>query len=321
MNSENIDFINALKSEDLRMIEQSPKTDIHNHATRGANINYVLGHKVDEIPECPPKFDSLESMQDWYNDHIKPHCIGLEGFERRIKGAFLQAKNDGIVALVLSLSIDHCQHYDYDFSKYVNRISEIHGEVAPNVDFYPELSYTRTPKVDHVLETIDEILDLDFFRSIDLKGSEADSVDNFIEIFRKAKMKGLLLKAHVGEFGSAESIIDVVNKLNLDEVHHGIRAIESHKVMEFLKERQISLNICPTSNVILDNIEDYEQHPIGKLHRYGIPVTINSDDMVIFNKSVSEEYLKLYQAGVLTAEELDEIRKIGLNNLSKLKKN
>lgn len=320
MTKNKIDFISALKSENLNEIELCSKTDIHNHATRGANIKYILEGKVDELPKCPSKFDGLESMQNWYDDNIKPHCLGLEGFERRLRGAFQQAKNDGITDLVLSLSIDHSEHYNYDYSKYVDRISEIHREVAPNINFYPELSYSRTLDIEPVLKTIDEVLDLDYFRSIDLKGNEKDTVDNFVEVFKKAKAKGLLLKAHVGEFGNAESIIDVVKKLDLDEIHHGIRAIESTEVMDFLKEKQITLNICPSSNVILDNVEDYNQHPIGKLHRYGIPVTINSDDVLIFNKSVSEEYLKLYQTGVLSAEELDEIRKTGLRNLNKLKK-
>ena len=50
-------------------------------------------------------------------------------------------------------------------------------------------------------------------------------------------------------------------------------------------------------------------HPIGKLYRSGVDVTINSDDVLIFDSDVSKEYLRLYEAECLTAEELDDIRK------------
>ena len=53
-------------------------------------------------------------------------------------------------------------------------------------------------------------------------------------------------------------------------------------------------------------------HPIGRLYRSGVDVTINSDDILIFDSDVSKEYLHLYEAGCLTAEELDAIRRGGL---------
>ena len=52
-------------------------------------------------------------------------------------------------------------------------------------------------------------------------------------------------------------------------------------------------------------------HPIGKLYRSGVDVTINSDDVLIFDSDVSKEYLRLYESQCLTAEELENIRKIG----------
>ena len=50
-------------------------------------------------------------------------------------------------------------------------------------------------------------------------------------------------------------------------------------------------------------------HPIGKLYRSGVDVTINSDDVLIFDSDVSKEYLRLYESQCLTAEELENIRK------------
>ena len=77
------------------------------------------------------------------------------------------------------------------------------------------------------------------------------------------------------------------------------------------------LNVCPTSNVMLCRAESIEKHPIKKLYEHGVKVTINTDDMMVFNQSASEEYLNLYNAGVLDAAALDVIRMNGLSAFEK----
>ncbi|HLF65807.1 MAG TPA: hypothetical protein VI603_18745, partial [Saprospiraceae bacterium] len=68
------------------------------------------------------------------------------------------------------------------------------------------------------------------------------------------------------------------------------------------------LNVCPTSNLRLARVSEMSAHPVRALLDAGIQVTINSDDLLVFDQTVSEEYLNLYNAGVLSAAELDEIR-------------
>jgi adenosine deaminase len=82
--------------------------------------------------------------------------------------------------------------------------------------------------------------------------------------------------------------------------------------MRFLADNQIQLNVCPSSNVMLGYAENYKDHPIKVLYENGVKVTINTDDLLLFDSSIENEYLLLYQAGALTAEQLDEIRKNGL---------
>ena len=127
-------------------------------------------------------------------------------------------------------------------------------------------------------------------------------------LYAQARAQGLTLKAHVGEFGSAEDVRRTVEVLDLDEVQHGIAAAESTDVMQWLAEKGVRLNVCPTSNVMLGVVADLSVHPIRRLHDHGVAVTVNSDDLTVFGQSVSDEYLNLYRAGVFTAEELDGIR-------------
>lgn len=127
-------------------------------------------------------------------------------------------------------------------------------------------------------------------------------------IYKKAKENGLRLKAHIGEWGTAEDVRKGIELLSLDEVQHGIAAVDSDEIINYLIGRKITLNITPTSNFLLGRIADMKQHPIGKLFRAGVNVTVNSDDVLMFDSDVSKEYLTLYNNGVLTADELNQIR-------------
>ncbi len=103
-----------------------------------------------------------------------------------------------------------------------------------------------------------------------------------------------------------------VEELELNEVQHGISAIQDKKVVRFLADYRIRLNITPSSNVLLGRVTSMADHPIRRLYRSDVDVTINSDDILIFDSDVSKEYLRLYESGCLLAEELDDIRQNGL---------
>lgn len=108
--------------------------------------------------------------------------------------------------------------------------------------------------------------------------------------------------------GNCAGYVTAVKALHLNEVQHGIAAIQDEDVIGFLVENNIRLNITPSSNVLLGRVPDMAHHPIAQLYRRGVNVTINSDDVLIFDFDVSKEYLRLYQSGCLTADELNDIR-------------
>ena len=86
----------------------------------------------------------------------------------------------------------------------------------------------------------------------------------------------------------------------------------SPEVMKWLADREVPLNICPTSNLVLEQTSSYASHPIRILFDHGVKVTVNTDDVTLFNQGVSEEYLNLYQAGLFSVEELEGIRRYSL---------
>jgi adenosine deaminase len=71
---------------------------------------------------------------------------------------------------------------------------------------------------------------------------------------------------------------------------HGVRAIEDEEVVEHLTERQICLDVCPTSNLMLSVYRSIDEHPLPALLRAGVPCSLNADDPLLFGVSVLDEY-------------------------------
>ena len=160
---------------------------------------------------------------------------------------------------------------------------------------------------------MDEYVSDGFFHSIDVCGGEDNKpMEAFVPLYRKAEQYRLIKRMHVGESGSAEDVRRAVEILGLQEVHHGIHAAESNEVMRFLADNRIQLNVCPSSNVKLGYASSFKDHPIKVLYENGVKVTINTDDLLIFDSSIENEYLLLYRAGALTADQLNKIRENGL---------
>jgi len=309
--------VNISKTEYLHFIQPLRKSDLHNHAGRGGNKKSIEEFYDLKIGDPPERFSSLQNMQEWYVANIRNIASGRSGLIKRWEAAFRQANEDHVAVLSLSFGADESAVVG-GLIPFVSLLTDMSAKYAPDCVFLPELSYLRGCDIHQAVAELDDILDLNFFKSIDICGDEfACSIDDFIPLYRKAEAHGLTLKAHVGEFGTADDVMRAVETLHLSEVHHGIAASTSPLVMNWLSNHKIQLNICPTSNVMLGLTPSYKTHPIKNLFHAGIPVTINTDDMLIFNQSVSEEYANLLCTGTFTLDEIEQIRLTGLAKYAK----
>lgn len=307
-------FIDALNTRDMQAITRIAKSDRHNHGFLGGRLPYFAQQFGIEIEPPPSTLQGLDGMHAWFVEQFFPHFEGAAGFERTYEAAFFAAQQDGITILEMNIDVTHRSLYDGSVTTLIEVLEGIHHRIAPNIHFIPEIGFSRYSDVRELLDWFTPYLETEYFQSIDLYATEfAQPIENFREIYRLAKEKGMKRKAHIGEFGPAESLIEAIETLDLTAIQHGISAAESQDVMAYLQERQIPLHICPTSNVRLGRVEAYAVHPIRTLFDHGICVTINSDDIAIFDTSVSEEYVHLLNENVFSASELNQIRENGLH--------
>lgn len=111
----------------------------------------------------------------------------------------------------------------------------------------------------------------------------------FKSAFEEAHAGGLGCAVHAGEWQGPAGIRDAL-ELPITRIGHGVRAIEDPTLLQVIKDRGITLEVCPASNIVLGLYKDYTEHPLCKFIEFGIPVTLNSDDPPYFNTSVGREY-------------------------------
>jgi adenosine deaminase len=123
-----------------------------------------------------------------------------------------------------------------------------------------------------------------------LAGDEAGyPPEPFVEAYRVAEAAGLGCTVHAGEWAGADSVRGAL-ELPVTRISHGVRAIEDPALVQELARRRITLEVCPTSNVVLGVFPTYEEHPFPILRKAGIPLTLGSDDPPYFGASVGGEY-------------------------------
>ena len=139
----------------------------------------------------------------------------------------------------------------------------------------------------------------------DLAGPEAaypDPLDH-ARAFEAARANGLLITVHAGEWNGAEQVRRslVVEPLR---IAHGSSAIDDPGLCDELRARGIALDLCPTSNWQAGTVGSIAAHPLARLHRLGVPVTLNTDDATVSDVTLSEEYVNAVEQIGLTQPEL-----------------
>ena len=129
--------------------------------------------------------------------------------------------------------------------------------------------------------------------AIGLSGFEGkDPVAIHKHSFETAKAAGLGCSAHAGETGGAPAIREVLSDAFADRIGHGVRCIEDGALVQELRDKQIHLEVNPTSNVSLGLYPSLADHPLPILMDEGLSVSINSDDPPYFNTSLTEEWIR-----------------------------
>jgi len=304
----------ALQEGSLKAVRSVPKSDLHNHCMLGGKASVINRFNGEDLKPFHADTMGIEPLNRWIYEVYKPFMEKPGAFEKAVEAAFLQAKQDGVRILEMSMDGFFGSLFNVTPERAVSSLKHFHALIAPDIIFRPELGFPKTLPLRTILKHLEPFLETDYFKSIDIYDNEsAQPIANFRELYRFARKAGLKLKAHCGEFSDAGSVREAVEVLELEEVQHGIGAAGSPEVMRWLAANSIRLNVCPESNIKLKRVNSYKTHPIRILFDHGVKVTVNSDDVLLFRAGVSEQFLKLHRSGLFSAAELEIIRFNGLS--------
>lgn len=112
----------------------------------------------------------------------------------------------------------------------------------------------------------------------------------YAEVFEAARQAGLHTMAHAGEVSGPASVRGAVTALGVERIGHGIRSIDDPHVLQLLREHHVTVDVCPSSNVLTGAVSTLAQHPLRRLFDAGLRLTLNTDDPVFFRTSLIDEY-------------------------------
>jgi adenosine deaminase len=125
----------------------------------------------------------------------------------------------------------------------------------------------------------------------DIAADEAGfPIDNHVKAFQFAKAHNIHCTAHAGEARGPESVWETLRNFHPSRIGHGVRSAEDVQLLSFLKENNIHLEICPTSNIQVNVFDKIEDHAADKIFNAGVSMSINTDARTISNVTLADEY-------------------------------
>ncbi|MGH2894019.1 MAG: adenosine deaminase, partial [Solirubrobacteraceae bacterium] len=146
-----------------------------------------------------------------------------------------------------------------------------------------------------------------------MAGDEANfPIGDFALAYAIAAEAGLGCTVHAGEWAGPDSVRAAL-ALPVTRIDHGVRAIEEPALVAELAEREMVLNTCPTSNVVLGVFPGFDQHPLPRLRDAGVRLTLGSDDPPYFGATIGGEYRVCAERLGFSRDELEAITLTGID--------
>jgi adenosine deaminase len=305
-------FAQALAG-DLFELNAVPKAEFHSHLLLSAPLHSYpeVGGKRATPP--PPRFPCFKEFDQFLFAELFPRMSSADNLRTIMRAALEGMADAGVVYTETSIDLFAAPLVGLRWDQLAEVLDSELNRLRPRLTVQLDLGLARGAKERPWQELLKPALATGLFSGVDLYGEEsAAEVAEFAPLFDSARASGLRVKLHTGEQRHGERALQEISEVRPHALQHGVTAAKVAHFVEAVRESNIPLHICPTSNVHLCVAPSYEKHPIRTLFDAGVSVTINTDDIAVFNQSLSQEYLHLYRVGLFDVDELEKIRADGL---------
>ncbi len=174
------------------------------------------------------------------------------------------------------------------------------------------ISRTYGPDIAH--EELDALLGCrEQIIGLDLAGDEANwPAQYFVDHFEKARDAGWHITVHAGESSGPESVWQAIDVLHAERIGHAVHAAQDPRLLDYMLENHIGIEVSLTSNVQTSTIPDYAASPLKQFLRRGLLATINTDDPGVSAIDLRHEFEVAAPAAGLTADEIHQAQRNAL---------
>lgn len=313
-----------IDNELYETIRAMPKVELHRHlegAIRVETLVDIAREHDFEMPEYTVEMlrpfvqmmpEEPRTMKNFLAKFtvLRQFLLSPEIIRRVTREAVIDAANDNVKYFELRFTPNAlCNIIDWSAQDAVACVCETAAETADEYDIQVKLIVSMNR---HESLEIGEAATAAAIAhrhmgivGLDLGGNEVGhSAHVFRNVFNQARRAGLRVTLHAGEWQGAESVWDAIGNVGVDRVGHGIRVLEDEGVVNILVERGIVLEVCPTSNVDTGVVPHLKSHPLPALLERGVKATINTDDPLMFNLTLTEELYRSVDQMGLTLDDL-----------------
>lgn len=308
-------------SENLKeLIHTLPKAELHVHieGTLEPRLMWDLAQKHDVILPfdnvasiaAAYEFDNLQSFLDLYYQGANV-LLDEDDFYQLMWAYLTKCAEQHVVHTEIMFDPQTHTERGIDFSVFMVGFARAieQAKAQLGISVYLIMSFLRHLDEASAIDTL--VAAKPYYSMIKAVGLDSSELGNppekFKKVFAQAKALGFKLVAHAGEEGPPEYIWQALQILNVDRIDHGVRSQEDPVLMEYLRDKQIPLTVCPLSNVKLCVVDDLVEHNILALLAQGLLVTVNSDDPSYFGGYMNENFIALLDKLNLTRAEIVQL--------------
>ena len=317
----------------IENMKSFPKVDLHRHLEGSVRPETFIEaskkfggklptYDLDELrpllqvdPGCCD-FKNFLSKFNIYRDFYESSEAIQEVAYRAVKDAAL----DNVKYLELRFSPTHFaankKFNETDVISWMKEAIELASK-DHNIIVTPILTISRDFGLDMAEKTVNRVLQMQdrFFCGLDIAGNETiNSAKPFKGLFRMAKGAGMGLTVHAGEAGAPANVKEAVMDFHADRIGHGIRSVEDEEVMDMLRDRDVMLEVCITSNLHTGVVKSLNEHPLKKIRNSGVSFCLNTDDPGVSALCLSDEYCKAVTDFGFTIEDLNKMNLSALDH-------
>ncbi len=273
--------------------------------------------KIEELESAYPVL-CFDDFINWFNK-TNPHFKSLPDYKPIINHHVQNLRTQNVIYAELmipsgSLPLDKEKMLEcvQEFREYTTAMEN--GKVQ--IEYIVAFGRNKTPQ--HVEERGDRILklyDSHLICGVAVAGLEqGNPIKPFRKTFERFKEAGIGIEIHAGEWCGPESVHDALENGFPDRIGHGVSLFKNPNLIEIIREKQIHIEICPTSNLKTGSVDDIKNHPIKQAFNLGINFSINTDDPGTFECTMESEFKLLHDTFGFGEQEFEKIKENSLKS-------